>query len=189
MALTYFKRYRMQIELVGLDLSWPVALGDYRLLPWNRSLVEGHAEAKYHSFRDEIDANVFPCLGELTGCQRLMNEISRKQGFLPEATWLAIWTGNGDKLCEYCGTVQGIRDRRCGMGAVQNLGITPGHRNRGLGTSLLFQALRGFRRAGLDRVYLEVTADNDGAIRLYHRLGFATAKTVFKAAEVVCSHA
>ena len=53
-------------------------------------LLADHAEAKYQSFRDEIDADVFNCLGELDGCQRLMEEISLKDGFLPEATWLAF---------------------------------------------------------------------------------------------------
>ena len=51
----------------------------------------------------------------------------------------------------------------------------------------MLQALAGFRQAGLTRVYLEVTADNEGAIRLYRRLGFATVKTVFKAVEVAYS--
>jgi ribosomal protein S18 acetylase RimI-like enzyme len=34
---------------------------------------------------------------------------------------------------------------------------------------------------------LEVTAENEGAIRLYRRLGFATVKTVFKVAEAAYS--
>jgi ribosomal protein S18 acetylase RimI-like enzyme len=109
-----------------------------------------------------------------------MQEISRKDGFLPGATWLAICSeGPG----EFCGTVQGIRDRS-GMGAIQNLGITPEHRNRGLGSVLMMKALHGFRRSGLRRAYLEVTAQNDGAIKLYRRLGFAKARTVYKAIEV-----
>jgi ribosomal protein S18 acetylase RimI-like enzyme len=183
MGLTYFKRYRMEIDLPGRDLSWPQVPLGYRLLPWVPSLLEAHAEVKYLSFRDEIDANVFPCFGELAGCQRLMNDISRKPGFLPDTTWLAVYTTDDGRQQEYCGTVQGIRDR-FGMGGIQNLGITPGHRSRGLGTVLLMRALRGFRMAGLNRVYLEVTADNEGAIRLYNRLGFYVVKTVYKAAEV-----
>jgi hypothetical protein len=182
MDLTYFKRYRMEIDL--LDGGFPQATppAGYHFLPWDESLLEAFAEAKYLSFRHEIDANVFPCLGELAGCRRLMSEIAQKPGFLPEATWLAVRPPADRRRPEYCGTVQGIRDR-AGLGAIQNLGITPRHRDVGLGTSLLSRALDGFRRAGLTRVYLEVTAQNDGAIRLYRRLGFTLVKTVFKAVE------
>jgi len=186
MALTYFKRYRMESDLGGRDLNWPQPPEGYHALPWEVTLLEAHAEVKYLSFRGEIDANVFPCFCELSGCKRLMGEISRKTGFLPEATWLAVYGGSREGEHEYCGTVQGIRDPS-GMGAIQNLGILPAHRGLGLGTYLLFRALQGFWQAGLDRVFLEVTAENDGAIRLYRRLGFRVVKTVFKAAEVICS--
>jgi ribosomal protein S18 acetylase RimI-like enzyme len=182
MGLTYFKRYRMEIDLVDRHGHHPALPEGYSLVPWEPTLLETHGEVKFLSFRDTIDANVFPCFGELAGCQRLMQEISRKEGFLPEATWLAVYK-NGSGEPEPCGTIQGIRDR-FGLGAVQNVGITPPHRGRGLGTCLLLEALAGFRRAGLMRVYLEVTADNEGAIRLYRRLGFAAVKTVFKAVEV-----
>jgi hypothetical protein len=182
MDLTYFKRYRMEIDLVGRDLSRAAPPAGYRFLSWDESLLEAFAEAKYHSFCTEIDANVFPCLGELSGCRRLMSEIARKPGFLSQATWLAVCELPDRRRPEYCGTVQGIRDR-AELGAIQNLGITPAHRDAGLGTSLLFRALEGFCGAGLTRVYLEVTAQNGGAIRLYRRLGFKMVKTVFKAVE------
>jgi RimJ/RimL family protein N-acetyltransferase len=185
MGLTYFKRYRMEIDLADRHGYRPALPEGYSLVPWEPALLERHGEVKFLSFRDTIDANVFPCFGELSGCQRLMQEISRKEGFLPEATWLAV-SSRGSSELEPCGTIQGIRDR-FGLGAVQNLGITPPHRGRGLGTCLLLEALAGFRRAGLTRVYLEVTADNEGAIRLYRRLGFATVRTVFKAVEVAYS--
>ncbi len=186
MALTYFKRYRMEIKLLARAWSWPGVPEGYYLLPWDDSLLEAHAEVKFASFHDEMDANVFPCFTELAGCCRLMNEIVRKPGFLPQATWLAVCAGADGESVEACGTVQGLRDRT-GLGAIQNVGVVPEHRGRGLGTVLLFRALRGFRQAGLTRVFLEVTADNQGAIRLYERMGFAVVKTVFKAAEVACS--
>ncbi len=187
MALTYFKRFRMEIDLRGRDLSWQIPLSGYSFLAWDGSLLEAHAEVKFLSFRDEIDANVFPCFSELPGCTRLMTEIARRQGFLAEATWLAVHHRGDTRLPVACGTIQGVRDQRTGMGAIQNLGITPAHRNRGLGSALMFKALEGFRQVGLDRVYLEVTAENRGAIRLYRRLGFGVVKTVFKAAEVAIS--
>jgi len=48
----------------------------------------------------------------------------------------------------------------------------------------LYTALKGFKQKGLRRAYLEVTAQNYGAVRLYEQLGFHRAKTVYKAAEV-----
>ena len=49
-----------------------------------------------------------------------------------------------------------------------------------LDRAALEQALAGFRRLGLRRASLEVTADNSRAVRLYQRLGFRRAKTVYK---------
>jgi hypothetical protein len=181
----YFKRYRMEIALPGRDLSVPRVPPGYHFLPWRPDLLDAFAEAKYASFHSEMDANVFPCLGDLDGCRRLMREIVRKPGFLPETTWLLTYS-RGSKLAEFCGTVQGIRDAS-GLGAIQNLGVAPEHRNGGLGTILLFYALQGFRQVGIRRVYLEVTAHNDGALRLYRRVGFVTVKTVYKAVEHVYS--
>jgi ribosomal protein S18 acetylase RimI-like enzyme len=185
MGLTYFKRFRMEIDLVGRPLAPPPLPEGYRLLSWDDSLLEAHAEAKYHSFRSEIDSNVFPCLGDWEGCQRLMHEIRGKHGFLPSATWLISYSPTPD-VVEYCGTIQGIRDYT-GLGAIQNLGVTPEHRSKKLGSCLLLNALQGFQRAGLSRAFLEVTAQNAGAIRLYQRLGFAKARTVYKAVEVAYS--
>jgi GNAT superfamily N-acetyltransferase len=187
MDLIYFKRYRMEINLAGRELTPRSPPGGYIVCPWSPSLLDAFSEAKFRSFRTEMDANVFPCLGELSGCRRLMNEIIRKPGFLPEATWLLTFTRPGRGRVEHCGTVQGVRDRTNGQGAIQNLGVAPEHRNLGLGTVLLQHALQGFRRAGLTRVYLEVTAQNDGAIRFYRRMGFVTVKTVYKAVEPVYS--
>jgi ribosomal protein S18 acetylase RimI-like enzyme len=182
MELAYFKRFRMEIRLAGRDLAPTPVPPLYTLLPWTASLLDAFAQAKYLSFRNELDANVFPCLGEFEGCRRLMTEITRKPGFLPDATWLVAFAPLEGGRTEYCGTVQGIRDVH-GLGAIQNVGIVPEHRRAGLGTSLILHALDGFRRAGCRRAYLEVTAENQGAIRLYRRLGFVTIRTVYKAVE------
>jgi ribosomal protein S18 acetylase RimI-like enzyme len=181
MGLTYFKRFRMELDLRGRDFSAVQFPDECSPVPWDNSLLEAHAEVKYHSFRSEIDSNVFPCLGEYSGCVRLMEEIAAKPGFLPGATWLAVSFNN--EVSTFCGTVQGVIDRN-GMGSIQNLGIVPQQRGRGLGTALMMKALAGFQQAGLRRAFLEVTAQNSGAVRLYKRLGFARARTVYKVSEV-----
>jgi ribosomal protein S18 acetylase RimI-like enzyme len=175
LQIIYFKRFRMEIALTEAPPT-PVLPPGYSWLEWDEVLVEQHAAVKYQCFAEEIDAVVFPNLGNRAGCSRLMADIARRPGFEPRATWLISCGG------EYCGTVQGVRERN-GVGAIQNLGVVPGHRGRGLGTALLLQALHGFRRAGLGRAFLEVTAQNDGAIRLYRRLGFRCRKTIYKAVD------
>lgn len=181
MDSTYFKRFRMEVDLrhpaPAAPPRHPLPAG-YRFVAWNEALLDVHARTKFRSFRDEIDAVVFPCLGDLDGCRRLMREIRNKSGFLPAATWLIAW-GSGPEDLVWCGTIQGIVDGN-GVGTIQNIGIVPGHRGRGLGTCLIEQALSGFRQYALVRGSLEVTADNSRAVRLYQRLGFRRVKTVYK---------
>ncbi len=186
MGLTYFKRYRMEVNLADRQIDEPVLPRGYTWSAWDESLLEAHAETKYLSFRAEIDANVFPCLGELAGCYRLMNEIRHKDGFLPTATWLLAHRASGGTAPEFCGTIQGIRDS-AGLGAIQNLGVTPERRGQGLGKALLLRALAGFQQAGLKQAFLEVTAQNIGAIHLYQQVGFVHSRTVYKAVEVAYS--
>src|SRR5947209_16311724 len=173
MAITYYKRFRMELDL-DVVVSPPALAAPFSWVAWDEPLIDRHAEVKYLSFRDEIDACVFPCLGDRYGCQRLMREIRRKPGFLAAATWLiACPTG-------YVGTVQGVMDRGP-IGAIQNLGVVPAYRGRGLGRALVRRALGGFYRVGLRRAYLEVTAENSGAVLLYRAVGFRRAKTLYKA--------
>jgi ribosomal protein S18 acetylase RimI-like enzyme len=172
-CVSYFKRFKMELALADVPPA-PPPPGGYAFVPWHGGLLQEHADALFASFHETIDAVVFPSLGDRSGCHFLMTEISRKSGFVPGATWLLAGPSG------YCGTVQGLCEAG-GVGAIQNLGVAPGYRNRGLGSVLLLQALEGFRRAGLKRALLEVTAQNDGAIRLYRRLGFRRRKTVYKA--------
>ena len=190
MNLQYVKRYRMELDLRRWQRP-PIALPiDYRLVAWHTSLVEAHAEVKYLSFRGEIDAQVFPCLGEYDGCHKLMAEIENKEGFVPEATWLAEHVGarpgeflKGSAKTEYCGTIQAVRTHK-GRASIQNIGVAPLHRGLGVGTALILAALMGLQHVAVPRARLEVTAENDGAVRLYRKIGFRTIRTLYKTVEL-----
>jgi ribosomal protein S18 acetylase RimI-like enzyme len=171
-SISYVKRYKMEVDLHTLPA--PVLPAGFECLAWCEHLIEVHAEALFGSFHGEIDSRVFPSLGDRAGCSCLMAEIRRKWGFVPQATWLLVGPSGP------CGSVQGVRERT-GVGAIQNLGIVPAWRGRGLGTALLLRALHGFRDAGLGRAILEVTAHNDPAVRLYRNLGFRRRKILYKA--------
>ncbi len=183
MAVVYFKRYRMQIDLRDLRFDEFVIPAGYEFHAWHHRFINAHAEAKFRSFRNELDANVFPCLGDADGCLRLMKEISCRQGFIPESTWLVTYQGPDSIRRENCGTVQGISEK-VDVGSIQNIGIVKAHRGKGIGSMIVRHCLRGFKQAGIKFVTLEVTANNSGACRLYERLGFRTLRTVYKSVEI-----
>jgi ribosomal protein S18 acetylase RimI-like enzyme len=155
------------------DLPPPALPPGFSWQPWGGDQLAAHAEVLYESFHLEIDAVVFPSLSSLDGCVTLMNVVSRRMNFVPEATWLVVGPAGP------CGAIQGMQER--GVGAIQNVGVTPACRGRGVGEALVLQALHGFRKAGLGRALLEVTAQNESAQRLYRRLGFRRSKTLYKA--------
>jgi GNAT superfamily N-acetyltransferase len=186
MGLTYFKRYRMEIDLSRPFPALPELPPGYRACGWDESLLESHAWAKYRSFCQEIDAFIFPSLGDAEGCRGLMCEIARREEFLGEATWLLVYQPVACEPPESCGTIQGLRTGAL-AGSLQNVGVVPGHRGRGLGSYLMGRSLAGFRSAGIRRVTLEVTARNRAAQRLYRRLAFRRVRTVYKAVQVASS--
>lgn len=180
--LKYHKRFRMEADLRRWRSPGVMLHPDYRLVGWSDDLAHAHGEAKFYSFRGELDAEIFPSLSKLDSCQRLMEEIRAKQGFVPEATWLVQYEAAGQRFLENSGTIQAIRLSRTRAG-IQNVGVTPFHRHRGLGAVLLNAALTGLQQVGVSRVYLEVTARNTSAVRLYQRLGFRRSRTLYKSAE------
>ena len=183
MSVTFFKRYRMHFDLDCLELPAPAMPSGFRIHAWRSELLESHAEAKFESFRSEIDAAVFPCLGNRSGCTRLMHEITTRNGFIPESTWLITINCPDNGVEESCATIQAICEAP-GIGAIQNVGVAPRYRGLGLGTVLLTKALIGFKRLGLSVGSLEVTAENTGAMRLYQRYGFQIVRTVYKSIEI-----
>jgi ribosomal protein S18 acetylase RimI-like enzyme len=185
MSVTYFKRYRMEIDLLRRTIASPCLPRGYRLVAWSPDLVDEHAATKYRSFRGEIDAGIFHSLSEPTGCYALMEGIAAGEGFVPEATWLVEAADEyGER--EFCGTIQGVRANHR-YGAIQNVGVVPTHRGKGVGAALVLAALLGFQQVGLPRAYLEVTVQNKGAVRLYQRLGFRRTKTLYKSVEMAYS--
>ena len=178
-GMAYFRRFRMEFDFAVNRLSPAVLPPHYEWASWDRSLISRHAEVKYQSFRDEIDSLVFPCLGATSGCQQLMQEITHQASFLPQSTWLIRYIpGQWERPID-CATIQGLAQSET-LGAVQNVGVVPDHRGRGLGRALVLKSLHGFRRSGLRRVCLEVTADNRPAVGLYRSIGFRLSRTMYR---------
>ena len=176
MKLTYFKRHRMELDLRHPLPGAELPAGFY-WLPWERGLLDVHARVKFRAFAGETDAVVFPGLARLDGCRELMVAIATRPGFCPAATWLVA----GPDGC--AATVQGLLDSN-GYGGIQNLGVVAEYRGLGIGRALLLKALSGFVTVRAPRAFLEVTAKNEPAVRMYRQLGFRAYKTIYRAVEV-----
>lgn len=174
--LKYFKRHRMELPLPEPLAEVPLPPG-YRWMPWDDSLLALHAEVKFLSFQHHDDAIIFPALGSRAGCHELMHAIRHRDNFCPEATWLVVGPEGG------VGTIQGLIDSN-GFGGIQNLGVIPECRGLGIGKALLVKALAGFARRGVPRAFLEVTASNEPAVRMYRAMGFRAYKTFYRSVEL-----
>lgn len=173
----FFKRYRLRIDLPSRIPERSIR-DDVSFLPWHPKHLGMHALAKWESFRNEMDGSVFPCLADREGCRQLMRDIVAKNSFMPEATWLAV-EGHGTEWEAPLGTIQGLRTGPI-VGAIQNIGVVPAARGRGIGRELIRRSLLGFQAAGCRNVTLEVTVHNLSAIKLYRSVGFERIETVFK---------
>ncbi len=63
-------------------------------------------------------------------------------------------------------------------GEIASLAVGSRYRQRGIATALLKAILRKLRRSGATTVWLMVRPQNEGAIRLYRKLGFVRTATV-----------
>ncbi len=180
MPISYFKRLRMEIDVRNVAPALPTLPEGYEFRAWHPVLTEAHARAKFASFRGEVDALIFPCLGEVAGCRRLVRDISLRRGFVPLATWLICQQADDGMASMPCATIQGVI-QSWSQGAIQNIGVVPEHRGLGLGRALLLQSLHGFRLRKVKRIWLEVTADNKPAVALYQSIGFVTTATSYRA--------
>ncbi len=179
----WFRRFRMKFDLMRQTLPEAPLPAGYSFVGWRERWLEAHARVKFLSFENGADTAVFPSLGSENGCLRLMRDITTRDGFLPETCWLLICDDQAARRQVPCGTIQGIRSD-VDTGAIQNIGVVPKHRGRGLGSCLIAAALTGFRSAGLRWGTLEVTARNPDAVRLYTRLGFQLDQVIYKPGNV-----
>jgi ribosomal protein S18 acetylase RimI-like enzyme len=188
----HFKRFRMEVDLrrPPTALDAPAALpAGFHWLPWRDNLLFAHAEVKALSFQDETDSLVFSSLASLGGCRELMAAIRDRPGFCPQATWLVVASEMNDVeartgLAGNCvATVQGVLDEH-GHGSIQNVGVVPEYRGLGLGRALVLKAVAGFAQCRAKRAWLEVTASNRPAMRIYRTLGFRCTKTVYRSVPI-----
>ena len=65
-----------------------------------------------------------------------------------------------------------VAGRAAHRGFLQRLAVDPDRQGHGIGSALAVDALRWMKRRGVDRAVVNTQESNEGAVRLYERLGF-----------------
>ncbi len=178
----HYKRLRMQLDLTG-TLESPALPDGYQFVPWQPIVQDRHAQVQWRSFRDDLDGQLFNCLSSLQGCRRLLQDTVHHVQFSESATWLVVFCPEPQWPAADCAMIQGLA-RPGATGAIQNVGVVPEHRGFGLGRAVLLKALHGFRRQGIRKATLEVTATNQSAVQLYLSMGFEISRVLYRRANV-----
>lgn len=176
-----FKRYKMEIDLRRHAFAEPELPEGYFVESWSSSLLESHATAHYLSFRDTPDARLFGNFQTFRGCRRVMENIVKRYNFCPAATHLIVYHPANAFHTECAATIQGVVNAD-GNGGIQNVGVVPAHRHRGLGHALLSLALAGYQQYGIRLANLDVTAENEEALSLYRGIGFVVTQVYYRQA-------
>ncbi len=91
MPVVYFQAISNAIQSL-IESEIPACRVDDTLdwIAWEERFVLQHALAKWESFRREMDASVFSLSGRPRGVQANDADLSLRDNFIPETTWLAV---------------------------------------------------------------------------------------------------
>ncbi|MDR3110872.1 MAG: GNAT family N-acetyltransferase [Planctomycetaceae bacterium] len=178
MRVKYIKRFQMVYDFTKIPPPSDTLPRGFGWVTWRDDILAIHARVMFESFRNTIDATLFPTFSQHDRCLRLMESIASNSYFEPMATMLITHNRDDGAIIPIAG-IQGFRlDQYCG--AIQNVGVIPEYRGYGFGKLLLAGCLNGFYKISVNKVSLEATADNHRAVKVYKKVGFETLKVVFK---------
>ena len=149
--------------------------GDFLIKPWERRYDRDAARLLYEAYRDHVDAAINDQYRSVTGTTNLVENILYYQGcgdYLPNASWVAIHRST-QQLAGLL-VLTAVRPR---SGHIPQIAVAKQFQSRGVGTALMESAFAELERGGFREVSLTVTNLNQGALRLYERLGFQTLHT------------
>ncbi len=145
-----------------------------RFQPWRESHFDDSAKLVAHAYRGHVDSEINDQYRSPAGARRFLSNIVEFPGcgvFFPAASYAAFDVSTG-LLCGI--SLASLVAREAGH--VTQLCVAPSHRNAGLGSDLLRRSLLAFAAHGCRSASLTVTAANEGALRLYERMGFVRRK-------------
>ncbi len=143
------------------------------LIPWTPAYLNQAAEVIYDSYRNSVDYALCYDYQSLRGCLRFLNNLIHSPGcgqFSTAGSLLAV-DSEGHVLGVLLTSVISPQ-----TGMIPQVSVKRSAQGKGLGSSLLNAYFQKASELGLQRVALSVSDANQGAFRLYRRLGFERCK-------------
>lgn len=145
----------------------------YRIQPWSPRFVSAAAEVIYDSYRNSRDFGLCSDYQSLAGCIRFLRNLIDSAGcgkFRPASSLLAF---DGEGAATGVLLATSIAPE---TGMIPQISVKRAAQGRGLGTLLLRTYFSKAFNEGLSRTLLCVSDRNEGALRLYRKLGFQEKK-------------
>lgn len=175
-----FKTYRRQFMALPLDPGVQLAvpsIPEIAVQNWDTKWTTAAAELIARSYYGHIDSRISDQYRTQAGATRFLDNIIHYPGcgeFAPLCSFLAFRRNSGRLCGMVLSSVVGHR-----VYHVTQLCVDPAMQRSGIGRMLMLHNLETLRQRGARAVTLTVTNDNNSAIRLYRKLGFATLKEFF----------
>jgi ribosomal protein S18 acetylase RimI-like enzyme len=169
-----FDRQFLYLVIPGAELESPAEEFPALIEPWDTRCFQAASRLILEAYRGHVDSAISDQYQSQAGTTRFLENIIRYPGcgvFLPEASLLAF-SGERSPSGGLCGMVltSVVSDR---VAHITQLCVAPELHGRGLGRSLIRQALEILRGRGFQGATLTVTSTNTAAMHLYQRLGFS----------------
>jgi ribosomal protein S18 acetylase RimI-like enzyme len=178
MAVSLEKRPRAPATLAGKRspraAEGAILPDDFLLVPWDQKHNHDAAELLYKTYRYHVDAAINDQYNSLVGAGRLIENIAHQQGcgeFLPGVSRVAI-----HRRSHRVAGILTVTTVRHQTAHIPQVAVARTFQGCGLGTFLIESSFEELTQQGYQEVTLTVTDANEGAVRLYERLGFATFK-------------
>jgi len=173
-----FRRYPrlfMTVPIARTDTAPEIQLPpEIEIRPWTEQDYQGAAAVITAAYRGHVDSEINDQYRTMSGSVRFLNNIVRFPGcglFDSEASFVAVQRRSKSMI----GLILCSRVKH-DVGHITQVCVLPEFRGHRIGERLLAASGQSLRRRNFTSLSLTVTQANQGAVGLYERLGFNTAR-------------
>jgi len=165
----------MTVPIARTDTAPEIQLPpEIEIRPWTEQDYQGAAAVITAAYRGHVDSEINDQYRTMSGSVRFLNNIVRFPGcglFDSEASFVAVQRRSKSMI----GLILCSRVKH-DVGHITQVCVLPEFRGHRIGERLLAASGQSLRRRNFTSLSLTVTQANQGAVGLYERLGFNTAR-------------